>query len=98
MAFNNSVTPNCQDSDNNLLKKAARLLATAAGRYGSDIFSSGTHAGEWAVLHAFEDSTVQIVRDGESQTITILGGDRLYGQISEVTITSGRVELYRACH
>jgi hypothetical protein len=85
------------DSDNNLLAKIVESLAVSIGQRGHDLYSAaGVHAGEWVVLHAITAATVEIVRDGLSETIVLVAGDRLYGQITSINVTSGSAEGYRA--
>ena len=83
------------ETDNKLFQKITDSLAIALGQRGHDRYTSGTNLGEWAILHAIAASTVTIVRDTVSETITLIAGDRIYGQITSVTVTSGDVELYR---
>jgi hypothetical protein len=85
------------DSDNDLLRKIADSLAIALGQRGHDRFNGATAAtaGEWAVLHAITAAVVTITRDTAVEAITLIAGDRIYGQITSVTVTSGDVELYR---
>jgi hypothetical protein len=85
------------DSDNNLLTKIVESLAISVGLRGHDLFSAaGVNTGEWVVLHAITAATVSVNRDGVSEIITLVAGDRIYGQITEVNVTSGTAEVYRA--
>ena len=96
MAFR-EVRPMRADSDNNLLTKVVESLAMSVGLRGHDLYSAaGVHTGEWVVLHAITAATVAIVRDGASETITLVAGDRIYGQITSVNVTAGTAEVYRA--
>lgn len=86
-----------RDTDNDTLRKIADSLAISLGQRGHDRYTSGTNTGEWVILHAFAASVVTITRDTVVEAgISIIAGDRLYGQITSVTVTSGDVELYRA--
>lgn len=85
------------DSDNDALRKITDALAIALGQRGHIRFNGATAAtdGEWAILHAITASVVTVVRDGVTEAgISLIAGDRIYGQISNVTVTSGDVELY----
>ena len=96
MAFR-EVRPMRADSDNNLLTKIVESLAMSVGLRGHDLFSAaGVNTGEWVVLHAITACNVIINRDGVSENITLVAGDRIYGQITEVNVTSGTAEVYRA--
>jgi len=85
------------DSDNDSLRKIVDALAIALGQRGHDRYSGATAAtaGEWAILHAIAASVVTVIRDGTSEAISLGAGDRIYGQITSVTVSSGDVELYR---
>jgi len=83
------------ETDNKLFQKMTDTLAIALGQRGHDRYTSGTNLGEWAILHALAASTVTVIREGTTETITLIAGDRIYGQITSVTVTSGDVELYR---
>lgn len=86
------------DTDNKLYQKIADVLAIALGQRGHDRFNGATSAtaGTWAILHAITASVVTVTRDGVTEAgISLIAGDRIYGQISSVTVTSGDVELYR---
>lgn len=83
------------DTDNKLFQKIADTLAIALGQRGHDRYTSGTNTGEWAILHAIGGSVVTVIREGASETMTLIAGDRIYGYITSVTVTSGDVELYR---
>lgn len=86
-----------QDTLPNLTRKIVDLLAVGLGAYGADRYTTGTHPGQWRILHAIADSVVNYTRAGTVvSNVTIKAGDRLFGEISTVTVTSGDVELYRA--
>ena len=96
MAFR-EVRPMRADSDNNLLTKIVESLAMSVGLRGHDLYSAaGAHTGEWVVLHAITACTVIVNRDNVSENITLVAGDRIYGQITLVNVTSGTAEVYRA--
>jgi hypothetical protein len=85
------------DSDNNLLTKIVESLAVSIGQRGHDLFSApGDHTGEWVLLHAITTCTVIVNRDNVSENITLVAGDRIYGQITLVNVSSGTAEVYRA--
>lgn len=96
------IVPRFDDLLQVLLKKATAILATGIGVGGNDIIrDTQSHVGEWFVLHVFEDSVIGSVtfRAGSSSGTlagaTIKGGDRIFGIINEVTLTSGSAILYR---
>jgi hypothetical protein len=96
MAFR-EVRPMRADSDNNLLTKIVESLAMSVGLRGHDLYSApGDHTGEWVVLHAITACTVIVNRDGVPENITLVAGDRIYGQITLVNVSSGTAEVYRA--
>lgn len=97
MAFR-ELRASAQDTAHKLEQKLVDILAIALGQRGHDRFNGATSAtsGEWAILHAITAATVTVIRDGITEAgITLIAGDRIYGQISSVTVTSGDVELYR---
>jgi hypothetical protein len=98
MALSRDLRSRRADSDNDLLRKIADALAIGLGQRGHDRFNGATAAtdGEWAVLHALSAATVTVVRDGSTETISLAAGDRIYGAITNVTVASGDVEVYRA--
>lgn len=97
------LTPRLDDMANRLAFKIAAYLGTGLGLGGVDHVADSTpHTGHWWCLHAVTDVVITSIlyADGTSSGslagVTILGGDRIYGQIESVTLASGRVELYRA--
>lgn len=94
MAYPNFF-PRHGDGDNNLLAKIARSLAAGLGQHGVDVFTSGTHEGQWSTLHALTAATVTVVRDGIETVLTLIAGDSTHGVFTSVTVTSGTVELFR---
>lgn len=96
MAFR-EVRPMNADSDNNLLAKIVESLAVSIGQRGHDLYSAaGVHVGEWVVLHAITAATVDLTRDGATESFALVAGDRVYGRITSINATSGTVEGYRA--
>jgi hypothetical protein len=96
-------TPLLSDMANRLAYKAAIYLGTGLGLGGVDHFAdAAAHAGDWWCLHAVSDTVISSVTyasgtsSGSLAGATILAGDRVYGNITGVTLTSGRVEMYRA--
>lgn len=85
------------DSDNDLLRKIADSLAIGLAARGHDLLTAaGVQTGEWRVLHAITAATVTIIRDGVSETFSLIAGDRVTGNITSVNATAGTVELYIA--
>jgi len=65
------------------------------GGYGGAVKSAGTYEGNYCAIKAMEDSVVTAVGNIEDLTsLTILGGDVVLGEFTEVVITSGKVILY----
>jgi len=95
MAFRNLPSRNA-DSGNDLLRKIADSLALGLGQMGHDLYSAaGVHVGDWVILHAITAATVTIIRDGSTESFSLIAGDRVVGQISSVNVTAGTAELYR---
>lgn len=96
--------PRHDDTEQRLLVKIAAALTVGIGLGGSDYVSDATsHTGNWLILHAIEDTVISSLtyrsgtRGGASLAgKTIKAGDRLYGEIVSIQLTSGSVELYRA--
>jgi hypothetical protein len=95
--------PRLDDVLNRLAWKMAIYLGTGLGLGGVDHYSdAAAHTGDWWCLHAVTDTVIGSVTyasgtsSGTLAGATILAGDRIYGNITGVTLTSGRVEMYRA--
>lgn len=98
------LTPKRDDSQIVLDWKAAAYLATGLGQAGVDHYAdTASHTGNWWCIHAIGgDAVIEKVTyaTGTSNTdllaVTLANGDRIYGRITSVKLTSGRVEAYRA--
>jgi hypothetical protein len=97
------LIPRLDDLLNRLTYKIASYLATGLGLGGVDhVADTAKHDGHWWCLHAVSDTVISAIvykngtSSGSLNGATILGGDRVYGQIESITLTSGRVEMYRA--
>lgn len=90
-------TPRNDDTSQRLEWKIARYLAAGLG-LGGVVTASGTKTGTFWIFHALSESVVTVVYgDGTSQTgITVGAGDRIFGDIRSLTLTSGTGELYNA--
>src|SRR5258705_10498683 len=95
--------PRLDDVLNRLAWKMASYLGTGLGLGGVDhIADASAHTGDWWCLHAVSDSVISAITyvsgtsSGSLSGATILAGDRIYGNIISVTLTSGRIEMYRA--
>lgn len=82
---------------------AAAFLAAGLGLAGVDwIADTASHTGTWFVFHAVTDCVIASLTyfsgrsSGSPAGVTVKAGDRLYGPITSVTLTSGTAELYRA--
>lgn len=100
-AAGSTVKPLHSDDIQALLRKIGSYLATGLGLYGvKAITGAATVTGNFWVFHALTDTTVSSVTyaDGSSFTAGTLvkAGDRIYGQITSITISAGTGELYVA--
>jgi len=97
------LTPRLDDALQRLTFKVASYLATGLGLGGVDHYAdTAKHDGNWWCLHAVGDTVITSISykpntsSGSLAGATVLGGDRIYGQIISITLASGRVEMYRA--
>lgn len=97
------IVPRLDDTEARLAFKAAAILATGLGLSGTDwVTDTGTHTGQFWCFHAVTDCVIAAItyKDGTSTGspvgLTIKGGDRIYGNILSLRLTSGAGELYRA--
>jgi hypothetical protein len=91
------------DQQQELQWKAAAELAAGLGLAGVDwISDSSAHTGTWLIFHAVTDCVISALTyvagrsTGSASGVTVKAGDRLYGPITGVTLTSGTAELYRS--
>lgn len=91
------------EDTNRLLWKLGEMLFTGLGLAGSTrIGASGTVTGRYWIFHALTDSVIAEISYGNGTTggvqagDTIKAGDRIYGWINSITLTSGTGELYKA--
>lgn len=95
------ITPLMSDDIQALLRKIATYLAEGLGLFGvKAITGAATSTGKFWVFHAITDSVVASVTYADGSTFTggstVKAGDRIYGQIVSITLTSGTGELYIA--
>lgn len=97
------ITPRIDDSSQRLEFKSAAALATGLGLSGvDDIDDTNQHNGVWWCFHALTNCVFTSVtyKDGTSSGSkagkTLLAGDRIYGQIIGIKLSSGQGEAYRA--
>lgn len=81
--------------------ESAASLQSGLGAAGFDVVDdTDPHTGDWVCIHALEDSELSAVTaTGSSGSLagkTLLAGDRIFGPITAVTLTSGTVILYKA--
>lgn len=70
-------------------------IKASMGGYGGSVKSAGTYEGNFCAIKAMEDSVVTATGNIEDlTTLTILGGDVVPGEFTEVVVTSGKVILY----
>lgn len=100
-AAGSTVKPLHSDDAQALLRKIGSYLATGLGLYGVKAVT-GTSAvtGNFWIFHAITNSTIAAITyaDGSTGPVgqTINAGDRIYGQITSITLSSGSGELYNA--
>lgn len=97
------ITPLVNDPQQRLEFKTAAYLATGLGLAGVDwVTNTSAHTGKWWIFHAVTDCVIASVTysagsgSGFPAGVTLKAGDRIYGQIIGLTLTSGTGELYRA--
>lgn len=96
------LIPLQSDGQPRLEWKSAAFLATGLGLAGVDwVTNTSAHVGNWWIFHAVTDCVVASVlyKDDSSAFpagVTIKAGDRIFGRIRSLTLTSGTGELYRA--
>lgn len=84
--------------------KSANFLYTGLGLAGSvRVSDTSAHTGKFWIFHAITDCVISAITygtdfgsGGAAAGDTIKAGDRIYGQIESLTLTSGTGELYRA--
>lgn len=79
------------------------MIHSGLGLAGADwVTDTAAHSGLWWIFQAVEDCVIADIQyaagfsSGSGAGATLLAGDRLYGQIVSLTLTSGRGVLYRA--
>lgn len=83
---------------------AAAALSTGLGWSGVDwVTTTAAQTGQlWNIFHAVTDCVISSVTykpgtsTGSPAGLTLKAGDRIYGWITGLTLTSGAGELYRA--
>lgn len=100
-AAGSTVKPLHSDDIQALLRKIGSYLATGLGLYGvKSVTNTATNTGNFWIYHALTDSVIAAITyaDGSSGPVgqTVKAGDRIYGQITSLTLTSGTGELYNA--
>lgn len=96
--------PRLDDTEQRLSYKILATLTAGLGLAGVDVVTDATvHSNAspgWLILHAIEDTVIGAVTrknaTGSLSGKTLKAGDRIYGEITAVQLTSGSVELYRA--
>lgn len=98
MASAFSITrPRNDDTAQRLLVKIANILGTGLGIAGVvRVADTAAHAGTFSVFHAITDCVISAISGdtGAAAGDTIKAGDRIYGGITSLTLTSGTGELY----
>lgn len=95
--------PNLTDLSQRLEWKTALMLFSGLGLAGVDwVRDTAEHTGKWWIFHAVTDCVLASVTytsgysTGTAAGVTVLAGDRIYGPITALRLTSGTGELYRA--
>lgn len=91
------------DGTNILLWKIAAASIVGMGLAGTEwVTDTALHSGNFWAFHALTDCTLAEVNykagtaTGSPAGLKMLGGDRIYGNIESLRLTSGAGELYRA--
>jgi hypothetical protein len=102
MSFYSPFLPRFDDEVQKLQWKSAAILATGLGLAGNDIVESGeTRTGHWWCIHALGDVVLGNIvfapgtSTGSLAGKTLSNGDREYGNIISVTVTSGTLVCSR---
>lgn len=97
------IYPLISDDKNRLDWKTANFLFTGLGLAGVDwVTDTVMHSGKWWIFHAVSDCVLTAVNyevgysSGSPAGLTLKAGDRIYGPILSIQLTSGQGELYRA--
>ena len=95
------IQPLADDTQTRLLWKTAGFLYTGLGLAGAErVADKVAHTGKFWVFHAITDCVIASITyslaGGAAAGDTIKAGDRVYGQIMSLSLTSGTGELYRA--
>ncbi len=95
------LQPLADDTQTRLLWKLAGFLYSGLGLAGAErVANTATHTGKFWIFHAITDCVIASITyslaGGAAAGDTIKAGDRIYGQITALRLTSGTGELYRA--
>jgi hypothetical protein len=97
------LIPQISDGQPRLEFKTAAFLATGLGLPGVEwVNNASAHPGKWWIFHAVTDCTIAAITyapgfgSGFPAGTVLKAGDRIYGQIISLTLTSGTGELYKA--
>ena len=89
------------DTAQRLLWKIANTLAAGLGLAGAErVADTAVHQGHYWIFHAITDCVItdirydSVVPGGAAAGDTIGAGDRIYGEIWYLALTSGTGELY----
>lgn len=100
VAASERILPRHDDIDKQF--KIAAILATGLGLGGVDWVTDGfPHTGDWWCFHAVNNCTIASITyqpgtsSGNPAGAVLNAGDRIYGHIISITLTSGTGELYR---
>ena len=95
------IHPRLDDTAQRLLWKIANFLYVGLGGAGSVAVTSGVlYRGAYWIYHAKSDSVISAITydgtGGAAAGDTITAGDRIYGKIISLQLSSGTGELYNA--
>lgn len=98
-----NFVPQVQNGEVNLLWKTALMLYVGLGLTGSvPVNDTAAHSGLFWIFHAKTTAVIAAITyragttGGAVAGDTIQAGDRIYGWITSLTLTSGTGELYNA--
>ena len=99
MSATSFLAPRLDDTAQRLLWKAANCLFAGLGLAGSTAVAAGqSYNGNFWAFHAFTASVIAEITysggGGASAGTSIVAGDRIYGNITHLKLTSGTGELY----
>lgn len=97
------LLPRLDDTAQRLLWKIATGISVGLGLAGAErVANTALHAGKFWIFHAISNCVIAGITyapgtsGGASAGDTVVAGDRIYGVITSLSLTSGTGELYIA--